>query len=263
MTIGFVGLGNMGLAMLKGISEKRQDKLTYTVKTQESAKRLEKQLGFGPSSIEEVYSSDIIFLAVKPVHYPDILKELSGVLKEEQIIVTMAPGFSLEKVQSFFSKEVKVLRSMPATPAQVGMSVSGLCFSESLSEKEKDFLRDIFKSFGWVHDMDQSLMEAFGSLCGVMPAFLMNLIEAMADQAVAWGIPRKQAYLLSGQIMQGSAALLLETGLHPAQLKDQVTSPGGTTIEGLLALEEWGGAIAMQKAMQASYAKGKAMGEKS
>ncbi|NLY36410.1 MAG: pyrroline-5-carboxylate reductase [Tissierellia bacterium] len=261
MTIGFIGLGNMGLAMLRGIKEKRQDKLVYAVKTQQSARRLEMELGFGPSPLEEVYESDVIFLAVKPVNYPYFLKELSGVLRKEQIIVTMAPGFSLEQVQSFFMEEVKVLRSMPATPAQIGMSVSGLCFSDSLTKTEKDRLRDIFNSFGWSHDMDESLMEAFGSFCGVMPAFLMNLIEAMADQAVAWGIPRKQAYLLAGQIMQGSGALLLETGLHPAQLKDQVTSPGGTTIEGLLALEEWGGARAMQKAMQASYAKSIAMGE--
>lgn len=263
MTIGFIGLGNMGLAMLKGIREKRQDKLVYAVKTQDSAKRLEKELGFAPSPLEEVYGSHVIFLAVKPVNYPEFLKELSEVIREDQIIVTMAPGFSLDQVQSFFSKKIKVLRSMPATPAQIGMSVSGLCFSDSLSKEEKDLLRDVFNSFGWTHDMDESLMEAFGSLCGVMPAFLMNLIEAMADQAVAWGIPRKQAYLLAGQIMQGSGALLLESGLHPAQLKDQVTSPGGTTIEGLLALEEWGGARAMQKAMQASYAKAKAMGDKS
>lgn len=262
MTIGFIGLGNMGLAMLKGIRSKREDNLVYTVKTQASARRLEEELGFGPSPIEIVYQSDVLFLAVKPVHYPSLLREISAVIQDNQILVTMAPGFSLDQVQSFFSKKVKVLRSMPATPAQIGMSVSGLCFNHQISEKEKHLLREIFSSFGWSHDMEESLMEAFSSLCGVMPAFLMKFIEAMADQAVAWGIPRKQAYILAAQIMQGSAALLLETGLHPGELKDQVTSPGGTTIEGVLALEEWGGPRAIQKAMQASYAKSQAMGEK-
>ncbi|HZK10694.1 MAG TPA: pyrroline-5-carboxylate reductase [Clostridia bacterium] len=259
MTIGFIGLGNMGLAMLKGIRSKREDKLIYTVKSKESAQKLEEKLGFGPSSLEEIYQSDIIFLAIKPKDYPFFLQELATLLTKNQIIVSMAPGLSLEKMQSYFTKKTKIVRSMPATPAQIGMSVSGLCFSQALEEEEKDLIREIFQSFGWCHDMDESLMEAFGSLCGVMPAFMMNLIEAMADQAVAWGIPRNQAYILAGQIMKGSASLLLETGLHPAELKDQVTSPGGTTIEGILALEHWGGARAIQKAMQASYAKGEAM----
>ncbi len=261
MTIGFVGLGNMGLAMFEGIKRKREEEIIYTVRSRESALRLEELVGYGPSSQGEVFAADIIFLAIKPKDYPSILEELSNKINKNQILVTMAPGFSLAKTQSFFSWPVKIVRSMPATPAQVGKSVSGLCFSQELVGEERKLLIEIFESFGWAHEMEEELMEAFSSLCGVMPAFLMKLIEAMADQAVAWGIPRKKAYTLSAQIMLGSSAMLLEKDLHPAVLKDQVTSPAGTTIEGILALEEWGASRALQKAMQASYKKGRAMEE--
>lgn len=261
MTIGFIGLGNMGLAMLQGIRNKREDKLIYQVKSQASAKRLEELLGFGLSSFEEVAGADLIFLAVKPYNYGEILEKLSKTLKKEQILITMAPGFSIKRVQDYFDFEVKVLRSMPATPAQIGKSVTGLSFSPSINEEEKKTLLQVFKSFGWVHELDEELMDAFSGLCGVMPAFMMYYLEAMADQAVAWGIARDQAYQMAAQIMEGSASMLLETGLHPGQLKDQVTSPGGTTIQGLLALEEWAGARALQKAMVASYEKAREMNE--
>ena len=172
-----------------------------------------------------------------------------------QIVISIAPGFSLEKLGDYFQEEKKLVRSMPATPAQIGMSVSALCFSSSMEQEEKELVKELFSSFGKVHLLEEHLMEAFGNLCGVMPAYLMMLIEAMGDQAVSWGIPRKEAYLMAAQIMEGSAAMVERTGLHPAQLKDQVTSPGGTTIQGVLALEEWGGRTALQKAMQASYNK--------
>lgn len=261
MTIGFIGLGNMGLAMFEGIRAKRDNKPIYTVKSRSSSERLEGLLGQKARSLEEVKRADIIFLAVKPKDYPKILEELSRSFSQGQILVTMAPGFSLEKSQSFFDRKVKILRSMPATPAQVGMSVSGLSFNENFSEEEKALLIEIFESFGWVHLLEERDMEAFSSLCGVMPAFLMKLIEGMADQAVAWGLARDKAYKMAAQIMMGSSSMLLEKGLHPGQLKDQVTSPGGTTIEGILALEEWGGVRALQKAMEASYKKGRAMEE--
>ncbi|NLY72918.1 MAG: pyrroline-5-carboxylate reductase [Tissierellia bacterium] len=259
MTIAFIGLGNMGLAMLQGIKNNTNYKPIYTVKTKASGERLTELLGYPPVELDEIYNADLIFLAVKPKNYPEILRDLAGRLKEQQILITMAPGFSLAQVRSYFDFDVKVLRSMPATPAQIGKSVSALSFSSSVSDEEKLLLTDLFRSFGWVHELEENLMEAFSSLCGVMPAFMMKLIEAMADRAVAWGIPRKEAYTMAAQIMEGSAGLVLETGLHPAQLKDQVTSPAGTTIEGILALEEWGAARAIQKAMEASYNKGKSM----
>lgn len=259
MTIAFIGLGNMGLAMLQGIKKTTEYQPIYAVKTEASAKKLTGLLGYPPAEREDIYKADLIFLAVKPKNYPEILEELAGKLKENQIIITMAPGFSLAKARGYFDFDVKLVRSMPATPAQIGKSVSALSFSSSVNDQEKELITKVFKSFGWVHELEEGLMEAFASLCGVMPAFMMKLIEAMADKAVAWGIPRKEAYIMAAQIMEGSAGLVLETGLHPAELKDQVTSPGGTTIEGILALEEWGAARAMQKAMEASYKKGRAM----
>lgn len=255
MKIGFIGLGNMGLAMLQGLRQNMEADYAYVVKSQESKKRLEELLGFPAENYHQVYASDVLFLAIKPKDYPFFLEELAPLLREEQILISMAPGFTLERLQSYFVHPRKIVRSMPATPAQIGMSVSALCFSPSLTEEEKELVEKLYASFGKVHLLDEHLMTAFGNLCGVMPAYLMMLLEAMGDQALSWGIPRKQAYLMAAQIMEGSAAMLLRTGLHPAQLKDQVTSPGGTTIQGVLALEEYGGRTALQKAMQASYEK--------
>lgn len=256
MTIGFIGLGNMGLAMLQGLKEKKDADYRYVVKSDASGKRLKEILGFPPSSYDQVYSSDVVFLAIKPKDYPFFLEELKDRLGEDQILISIAPGFSFDKLQGYFDEPKKLVRSMPATPAQVGKSVSAMCFSPAMSEQDKELVQELFLSFGAVHLLDESLLEAFGNLCGVMPAYLMMLLEAMGDQAVSWGIPRKQAYLMAAQIMEGSAVMLQETGLHPGELKDQVTSPGGTTIQGVLAFDEWGGRTAIQKAMQASYKKG-------
>ena len=211
---------------------------------------------------EVAKQSDILVLSVKPQVYPAVIKEIRDEVSSEQIIVTIAAGVSMEAAERQFGKEVKIVRVMPNTPALVGEGMSGLCCNEYVTEEEFDLVHKIFESFGKAEKITENLMDAVVGVSGSGPAYVYMFIEAMADAAVAQGLPRKQAYTFAAQTLLGSAKMVLETGQHPGELKDAVCSPAGTTIEAVNVLEKKGMRSAVIEAVTAAAKKNHQLGKK-
>ena len=211
---------------------------------------------------EVAKQSDILVLSVKPQVYPAVIKEIRDEVSSEQIIVTIAAGVYMEAAERQFGKEVKIVRVMPNTPALVGEGMSGLCCNEYVTEEEFDLVHKIFESFGKAEKITENLMDAVVGVSGSGPAYVYMFIEAMADAAVAQGLPRKQAYTFAAQTLLGSAKMVLETGQHPGELKDAVCSPAGTTIEAVNVLEKKGMRSAVIEAVTAAAKKNHQLGKK-
>lgn len=255
--IGFIGVGNMASAIIKGmISNGISGKDIYLHNRTKS--KLESLGGMGinkcESNCEVVKKCKYIFLAVKPNMYPDVLNEIKDCLKDEHIIITMAAGFSIEDVKKIVGN-IKVCRTMPNTPALVGSGITAVCFDDLLEDTEKEKILFMIKTFGEAQVTAEGHINAYSVLTGSSPAFVFMMIEAMADAGVLLGIPRGEAYKAAEAAVLGSAKLALETGMHPGQLKDMVCSPGGTTIEGVRTLEEKGFRSAVVECMINTYKK--------
>ena len=184
----------------------------------------------------------LIVLAVKPQFYPEVIEQIKDHALEgvQKIVMTLAPGWSLERTQTAFGGPIKIVRAMPNTPALVGQGVTGFCTGQTLTPAETQWVTSLLESFGKAQPLPERLMDTFVGLCGSSPAFVFMMIEALADAAVLEGFPRAQAYTLAAGAVLGSAQMVLELEKHPAQLKDMVCSPGGSTIEGVRVLEEKG-----------------------
>jgi len=197
-----------------------------------------------------------LVLAIKPQVYPEILKTLSGKIRRDQIVISIAPSYSIAQVKEGLGGEVRVVRAMPNTPAMVGEGMSGVCFSGDIySDEEKQMVQTFFSSFGKMEIVPEHLINAVTVASGSSPAFVYMFIEALADSAVKYGMPRNQAYTFAAQAVLGSAKMVLETGEHPGRLKDNVCSPGGTTIEGVAVLEAKGMRSAVIEAASAVFDK--------
>ena len=263
--IGFIGSGNMGRAMIGGIISSGlvpASHLIASAKTQATLDTLSEQYGIRTTLDNETVAveSDIIFLAVKPYLYETVIKEIKDSVTDDKIIVAIAAGQTISRIESLFSKDIKLVRTMPNTPALLGEGMTGMAYEESnYSEEEKAVLCGIFEACGRLEVVDERMMDAVGCVSGCSPAYVYMFIEALADGAVKYGLPRAKAYQMAAQTVLGSAKMVLETGKHPGQLKDEVCSPGGTTIAGVSALEEWGFRNAVIKAEDASYEKGRKM----
>ena len=263
--IGFIGSGNMGRAMIGGIISSGlvpASHLIASAKTQVTLDTLSEQYGIRTTLDNETVAveSDIIFLAVKPYLYETVIKEIKDSVTDDKIIVAIAAGQTISRIESLFSKDIKLVRTMPNTPALLGEGMTGMAYEESrYNEEEKAVLCGIFEACGRLEVVDERMMDAVGCVSGCSPAYVYMFIEALADGAVKYGLPRAKAYQMAAQTVLGSAKMVLETGKHPGQLKDEVCSPGGTTIAGVSALEEWGFRNAVIKAEDASYEKGKKM----
>ncbi len=200
-------------------------------------------------------SAKIVVLAVKPQFYEEVLGEIKDVLTEEHILVGIAPGKTLSWLEEKCGQPLKIVRLMPNTPAQVGEGMTGVCFNERVSEEEKKEICAITDSFGCTEVIPERLMEGLSAVTGWSPAYVFMFLEAMADAAVHQGMPRKQAYRLAAQAVLGSAKMLLETEMHPGELKDMVCSPAGSTIEGVRMLEKNGFRSAVFEALCAAAEK--------
>lgn len=257
--IGFIGMGNMGQAMLKGMFNSFQkDDISFTEKSQKITENISSNFGIKYfRNIENILEkSKYIFLTIKPQIYESILKDMKDLISENHIIITVAPGFSIEKVKTIIGKNIKIVRSMPNTPALVGEGMSVLSFSnDNFSNIEMKEIQTMFYSFGEVEIIEEKLMNSIVPISGSSPAYVYMFIEALADGGVSMGLPRKLAYKLAAQTVLGSGKMVLDTSLHPGILKDNVCSPGGTTIEGVASLEENGFRSSIIKAMKKVYEK--------
>ena len=260
MKIGFIGCGNMATSIIKGIIRKQiidAENIIASAKTKATLDRVQKELGVKVSTdnLEVTENSDILVLAVKPQYYPEVIAQIKDVVRKEQIVICIAPGKTLDGLQEQFGGSVRLVRTMPNTPALVGEGMTGACRNEYVTDEDYATVLQILGSFGEVETIPENLMDVCVSVSGSSPAYIYILIEAMADGAVADGMPRAQAYKFAAQSVLGSAKMVLETGKHPGELKDQVCSPGGTTIEAVRVLEEKGFRSSVIEAMKACVRK--------
>lgn len=244
-TIGFIGGGNMGSAMIGGMIAADLVKNNQIMTADRNIEQLESLKSIHgilttTDNLEVVEKSDILFLAVKPNIYPIVISEIKDSLKEDTIVVSIAAGLSISYLMDLFGKEIKLVRAMPNTPALVLEGMSGIVPGALVNEEETELILQLFSSFGKASVVPESLMDTVTGVSGSSPAYAYVFIEAMADAAVADGMPRNQAYLFAAQAVLGAAKMVLETGKHPGELKDMVCSPGGTTIEAVSRLEQNG-----------------------
>ena len=207
----------------------------------------------------EAAKAEIVVLSVKPQYYEQTIAQIRDEITDEQVIVTLAPGKTLEWLQGQFGKDVKIVRTMPNTPAMVGAGMTAACANALVTKEELEKVLTILRSFGEVEVVSEHLIDAVVSASGSSPAYVFMMIEAMADAAVADGMPRPQAYKFAAQAVMGSAKMVLETGKHPGELKDMVCSPAGTTIEAVQVLEERGFRSAIIEAMRVCAEKSRNM----
>lgn len=264
MKLGFIGAGNMAKAIMSGVIQNglyQPDEIVASDISEAGLEQAKERLGISvtKSNLEVVEQAEVLILAVKPQFYESVIAEIRDRVSAEQIILTIAPGKTLSWLEEQFGKEVKLVRTMPNTPAMVQEGMTGVCVNAQVGEEDLKKAMTILECFGKVACISESLMDVVTSVSGSSPAYVFLFIEAMADAAVADGMPRQQAYEFAAQAVYGSAKMVLESGKHPAELKDMVCSPGGTTIEAVRVLEEKGFRSAVIEAMKACTEKAKGM----
>lgn len=265
MKIGFIGLGNMAGAMIGGMLEKKliaAKDIVGSAKTAATRDKVKRKFKINAveMNMDVAKQADILFLAVKPIFLGEVIEEIKDHVKAGALVVSIAAGKDLHFLKEAFGRpELKIVRCMPNTPAMVLEGCTGVCAGEEVPQADLDRIVELMESFGRAHVVPERLMDVVVGVSGSSPAYVFMFIEAMADEAVAAGMPRKQAYEFAAQAVLGSAKMVLETGMHPAELKDMVCSPGGTTIQAVKVLEEKGMRAAVMDAMEACINKSKSL----
>ena len=243
--IGIIGCGNMGRGILEGILKNglmEAGKVFIYDKDSSKTAEMKERLGVNVSedSTELMKDADVVVLAVKPNIYKPVLEQIKGSVREDQIIVTIAAGINLAFVEEILGQDKRIVRTMPNTPALVGEGMTAVVPGKGSGEDDLQTVVEIFKGIGKVEVVPEYLIDAVIGISGSAPAYVYMFIEAMADGAVLGGMPRDKAYRFASQAVLGSAKMVLESGMHPGELKDMVCSPGGTTIEAVKSLEKNG-----------------------
>ena len=254
--IGFIGCGNMAKAMMAGIVDSgivTPDAIITSCRTASTLEYVAKEycVTTTHNNKEVAETADFIFLAVKPQYYAEVIAEIRDAITEDKVLISIAPGKSLAWLEEQVQKPCKVIRTMPNTPSMVKEGMMGICANERVSAEEISQLQAICNGFSKTDLVPEHLMDVVTAVSGSSPAYVYMFIEAMADAAVEGGMPRNQAYTFAAQAVLGSAKMVLETGIHPGKLKDNVCSPGGTTIQAVRVLEEKGMRGAVMDAMKA------------
>lgn len=265
MKIGFIGLGNMGASLAKAVSEQvKGTNLLLANRSPEKVEQFVAQYGGQAASNTTVFAeADVIFLGVKPAQFADLLAEFQAVLAERPsvLLVSMAAGLTLEQLTSLVPSQHRFIRIMPNTPVAVGQGVISFATSENSRAEDEELLAHILKTAGNLVKLDEKLMDAATGLAGCGPAFIYLFIEALADAGVKIGLPREIALKMAAQTLAGSAQMVLETGQHPGVLKDQVCSPGGSTIAGVASLEKHAFRGTVIEAVDAAYKRTQELGK--
>ena len=263
ITYGFVGCGNMAQAMIGGIVQSGLAQPSDVIASNPSEPKLaamREQYDIRTThDNREAAKADIIILAVKPYLYESVIAEIRDVITDSTIVVMIAAGQTLPVNLQRFGRPVKLVRVMPNTPALVGEAMSAVTFSDGLTETDRKRVVDMLCSFGKAEEVPESRMDVVAAVSGSSPAYVDVFIEALADGAVLHGMPRAQAYTFAAQAVLGTAKMILETGTHPGVLKDNVCSPGGTTIEAIASLERSGLRAAVIDAVDVCCKKSQAM----
>ncbi len=255
MKLGFIGTGNMATAMMGGIIENHiasPEEIIGADPFAPGRERVKEKYGIRVTADnnEVVKNAEVVILSVKPQFYADVIAGIRDDVTDSHLIITIAPGKTLSWLAEQFQKPVKIVRTMPNTPAMVGEGMTGACKNAYVTDEDMEKALSILNGFGKAELIPEHMMDAVVAVSGSSPAYVFVMIEAMADAAVSGGIPRSQAYKFAAQAVLGSAKMVLETGKHPGELKDMVCSPAGTTIEAVRVLEEKGFRSAIFEAMK-------------
>ncbi len=266
LSIGFLGAGKMATALARGFLHAglaAPASLTASDPYEAARSAFAKETGAKAtvSNADVIRSARIVVLAVKPDQVNDVLAEARPLFTAEHLLISIAAGVPIARLEAALPAGTRVVRVMPNTPAFVGASASAYALGTSSKPEDGSLTQQLFSSVGLALLVKESLLDAVTGLSGSGPAYVFLIIEALSDGGVAMGLPRDVATRLAAQTLLGSAKLLLETGQHPGALKDMVTSPGGTTIEGLHELEKAGVRGALINAVRAATEKSKQLGQ--
>jgi pyrroline-5-carboxylate reductase len=225
--------------------------------------KLHKDLGIRTteSNIDVVKSSDVVLLAVYPQVVRKVLPEIASFVTDGHLVISIAAGVTTQQILEGLGAQRRVVRVMPNTPALVGAGAAAYCLAGTATEADANFVSEFFGVVGKAWRVEERQLDAVTGLSGSGPAYVFAIIEALSDGGVRMGLPRQVAVALAAQTVLGAAKMLIDTGLHPGQLKDQVTSPGGTTIAGIHALERSGLRAAMMNAVEAATERSRALSQ--
>jgi pyrroline-5-carboxylate reductase len=265
--IGMIGTGNMGGALIDGLIGSGAAKAANILCSDTNERQLERiqnkyQVGTTTDNVEVVKKSDIVIYAIKPQIMAGVLKETADHLNMDKLIISVAAGVPLAAIESMLDKDLRLIRVMPNVPVAVREGATAVAAGGHADERDVQLALAIFNSVGKsIFLKENYLMDAITGLSGSGPAYIFMIVDALADAGVKMGLYREDALLLASQTILGAAKLLQETGAHPGQLKDSVTSPGGTAIAGLHTLEKGGLRTTLINAVEAATNRSKELGE--
>ena len=261
--ISFIGVGNMGSAVLRAVCRKAEPSSVWiSNRTRAKAEALAAELGCNVSENNAACAAgaDMVFIGVKPYMVSDVLREISAHLKDDTVVVSMAAGINGEKIRAALRRPCPIIRILPNTPCAIGEGLVLIAPYGNVPQDILDELSELLSACGEIGYIDEAHAEAGMTVGGCTPAFTYMFIEALADGAVQTGIPRAQAMEWAARAVAGSAEMVLQSGRHPGALKDAVCSPGGSTIEGVRVLEESAFRAAAMNAVIAAFEKSSKLG---
>lgn len=266
MKVAFIGLGNMGASLAKAVAKEVASTDLFLVnRSPQKVEEFISQYGGTASDLEQVFQeAEVIFLGVKPYQICPLLEEYQDILGQRSnlLLVSMAAGLELEQMASVVKNErVGLIRIMPNTPVTIGQGVISLTRSQAVTDKQVAQVKHLLAGAGALYEIEEKLMNPATAIAGCGPAFVYQMIEAMADAGVAMGLPRSQSLQMAAQTFKGAASMVLETGQHPGSLKDAVCSPGGSTIAGVNRLEQVGLRGDIIAGVEAAYKRTQEMGQ--
>lgn len=263
MKLLFIGVGNMGGAIVKSLykSEGGHD-IHIAVRSQKKLEEMGLEGKFEFYDKKNLEKMEMIFLGVKPYQMEEAIAQHLEGLKENQIVVSMAAGVTLEKLQNHLGRDKKIIRIMPNTPIMVGEGMTSITGNSNCSQEDIEKVIDILKNSSQCACIPENKIDAFIGMAGSSPAFAYMFLEAMSDAGVKYGLTREETYLFASQALIGAGKMVRENLGNPGALKDAVTSPGGTTIEGVCTLEEYGFRNAVIKAVSKTVEKSLEMSKK-
>ena len=252
--VAVLGAGKMGGILLQAFLKENLfalERIHATVSHPERALALSTQWGVDVSTnnLEAVRQADLILVGVKPFQVPDLIAEIKPALTPQKTLVSFAASVKTRAIEEAAGMEIAVVRAMPNTPSALGAGVAALCRGRFVSDAQMELAKRLFETVGRTVQLDEKHMDAVTGLSGSGPAYIYIIIEALAEAGVKVGLPRDIATQLAAQTAYGAAKMVLETGYHPALLKDAVTTPAGCTIDGILELEEGGLRVTLIKAV--------------
>jgi pyrroline-5-carboxylate reductase len=266
-SIGIIGLGKMGEAILTGLQNTGSGgglQISCTTRSAESAQEVSSRLKVKCTTDNRalVRVSEVLILCVKPHQAEEVISSIAGNLSSKHLIISICASITTQQIRKWSNKKAAVIRAMPNTPCLIGEGMTVYCSGQDVEKSHLDLVSQVFGTLGRTAQIEESLMDGATGLSGCGPAYVYLIIEALSEAGVKVGLPRQVSTILAAQTLLGASKMVLERGIHPAELKDEVTTPAGCTIDGLMALEEGKLRVTLIKAVLAAEKKSKKLGQK-